>query len=184
MGLCTHDPHFFNLHAVAQVQNIPTGGGKSWGSGLGSSGWSCQPECPASSEVCSMASRMLAFFLTKVSLSSVPEPLNSKPAWKCPSSFLHCVGQQSRTNNGKRLKVAWASFCDSGKFSPLLSLHFCSIRTRMWAENWPAGSECPYGSLTSSRWSCVPFQILIFVACSCWSARVLSVCFSLLPCFM
>lgn len=141
MGLCIHDPHFFCLHDVACVENIPTGCGKNWDSRLGSSTWSCHPECPDSSEMCSTEPKVLRFF--GFSLTKVGEPLSIKVTWGHPLSSLHSLGQQSRANNGKRLKKASASFYGSGKLSLLLSLQFLLITYEdlAWRLSWSYGID-------------------------------------------
>lgn len=147
MSLCTHNVHYFCLHAVVQVGNVHPGCRKSWDSEVGCGTGPCQLGCTDSNEAYGMMPWGFGFSSTRVGVSDHQTPTEQQVSLEETFVLFFLA---DRASNGKRWEMAWASFCGSGKLSRFPSL----ISVKDW--DW---------RLTCGQWDPDIF-LLIIIMCS------------------
>lgn len=147
MSLCTHNVHYFCLHAVVQVGNVHPGCRKSWDSEVGCGTGPCQLGCTDSNEAYGMMPWGFGFSSTRVGVSDHQTPTEQQVSLEATFVLFFLA---DRASNGKRWEMAWASFCGSGKLPRFPSL----ISVKDW--DW---------RLTCGQWDPDIF-LLIIIMCS------------------
>lgn len=139
MSLCTHNVHYFCLHAVVQVGNVHPGCRKSWDSEVGCGTGPCQLGCTDSNEAYGMMPWGFGFSSTRVGVSDHQTPTEQQDSLEATFVLFFLADRASVERGGRWHEPLFVALANS-------HASHLSFLLRTGTEDWPVAN----GTLTSS----------------------------------